>query len=452
MYHPLFSLAAALTVSSIIKTTSAGVAGLINPRYLDERQLCRGDSYNDVFNSVGMGRAGEGAQNDIEEFCHSWIPFRTVTSYYVTITPTTTCFPATVTVNRTTEIVYSPTSTVTVTASQTEFAIERRSHVRKKDAVEGRAVAAAITPRAELPKRMIQYARQVISTAARSLDVEGLRADLSSACSCLFLPAPTTNLPSTAPEVTRTIGATNYATATLNTTVAGGITTITETLNVTSLVRPTGAASQLSGTVPLPSSNSTISGPGNGIDVRPTFNTRSRPTSSYGNGIDVLPTFNTRPRPTGGYGGYDTAYNGTGKNYGTGYSHGTGTGSLPQPTENSVCTTCTAGIRNVTVTVTALATSTVLSTTTDIISDIIFKNTTITVTAAEATVTLPGFTITEDETTVTETGVEEVPTVTEPGVTGTETVTESEETATVTISVATTGARAAVSAYRAGRF
>lgn len=89
MYHPFFSLAAALTVSSIIKTTSAGVAGLINPRYLDERQLCMGDSYYDVFNSVGMGRAGEGAQNDIEKFCYSWIPFRTVTSYTITITPTT---------------------------------------------------------------------------------------------------------------------------------------------------------------------------------------------------------------------------------------------------------------------------------------------------------------------------------------------------------------------------
>ncbi|KAF7511202.1 hypothetical protein GJ744_005099 [Endocarpon pusillum] len=433
MYHPLFSLAAALTVSSIIKTASAGVAGLINPRYLDERQLCVGDSYFDVFNSVGMGRSGEGAQNDIEEFCHSWIPYSTVTSYYATITPTTTCFPATVTVNRTTEVVYSPTSTVTVTASQTEFAIEQRGH-----AIEGRAVAATITPRAELPKRMIQHARHAISTFARSLDVEDLKADLSSACSCLFLPAPTTYLTSTAPEVTRTIGATNYATATLNTTVAGGVTTITETLNVTSLVRPTGAASQLSGTVPLPSSNSTISGTGNGIDVRPTFNTRPRPTGGYGNSIDVRPTYNTRPRPTGDVlptnntrprptgdvlptnntrprptGGYGTAYNGT------------GTGSRPQPTENSTCLTSPAEIRNVTVTVTALATSTVLSTTTDIISDIRFKNTTITVTVAETTVT-----ITEDGTTVTETGVEESPTITGPA----------------------TGARAAVPAYRAGRF
>lgn len=104
------------------------------------------------------------------------------------------------TVNRTTEIVYSPTSTVTVTASQTEFAIEKRGHVRK-DAVEGRAVAAAMTPKAELPKRMIQHARHAISTTARSLDVEELKADLSSACSCLFLPAPTIILPSTAPEV-----------------------------------------------------------------------------------------------------------------------------------------------------------------------------------------------------------------------------------------------------------
>ncbi len=93
MYHPLFSLAAALTISFIIKTTSAGVAGLINPRYLDERQLCRGDSYYDVFNSVGMGGAGEGAQNDIEDFCYSWIPFQTVTSFYVTVTPTTSVAP-----------------------------------------------------------------------------------------------------------------------------------------------------------------------------------------------------------------------------------------------------------------------------------------------------------------------------------------------------------------------
>lgn len=93
MHHPLLSPAAALLVSSILQTTSAGVAGLINPRHLDERQLCVGDSYYDVFNSVGMGGAGEGAQNDIEDFCYSWIPFHTVTSYFVTITPTTFVAP-----------------------------------------------------------------------------------------------------------------------------------------------------------------------------------------------------------------------------------------------------------------------------------------------------------------------------------------------------------------------
>ncbi len=71
----------------------------------------------------------------------------------------------------------------------------------RKDEVVGRAAAAVVTPRAELPKRMIQHARHAISTFARSLDVEALGANLSSACSCLFLPAPTTNLPSTAPEV-----------------------------------------------------------------------------------------------------------------------------------------------------------------------------------------------------------------------------------------------------------
>lgn len=104
------------------------------------------------------------------------------------------------TVNRTTEVVYSPTSTVTVTASQTEYALKKRGHVRKDEVVE-RAAAAMVTPRAELPRRMIQHARHAISTFARSLDVEALGANLSSACSCLFLPAPTTNLPSTAPQV-----------------------------------------------------------------------------------------------------------------------------------------------------------------------------------------------------------------------------------------------------------
>jgi hypothetical protein len=96
----------------------------------------------------------------------------------------------------------SATSTITVTTSETNYALKKRSHVRK-DKVQGRAASAAFTtPRAELPKSMILKARQAASSAkSRSLDVSSLGAALSSACSCKSLPPLTQFLTSTAPVV-----------------------------------------------------------------------------------------------------------------------------------------------------------------------------------------------------------------------------------------------------------
>lgn len=92
MHLSLPSVASALTISSIISVTSALVPGF-SPRHgtdmLDKRLVCVGDTYNEVFVSVGMGKYSNGAQVDIENFCRSWIDISTVTSYYETITPTT---------------------------------------------------------------------------------------------------------------------------------------------------------------------------------------------------------------------------------------------------------------------------------------------------------------------------------------------------------------------------
>jgi hypothetical protein len=84
MHPSFFPLASALTISSMVAITSAGVAGIALPNL-----LCIGDTYNEVFSAVGMGLASDGARNDIENFCRTWIDISTVTSYITTITPTT---------------------------------------------------------------------------------------------------------------------------------------------------------------------------------------------------------------------------------------------------------------------------------------------------------------------------------------------------------------------------
>jgi hypothetical protein len=68
----------------MVAITSAGVAGIALPNL-----LCVGDTYYEVFKIVGMGLASDGAQNDIENFCRSWIDIPIVTSYITTVTPTT---------------------------------------------------------------------------------------------------------------------------------------------------------------------------------------------------------------------------------------------------------------------------------------------------------------------------------------------------------------------------
>lgn len=94
MHRSLFSLASALTISSIISIASAGVAGLTPRRAeneLDTRQLCVGDSFNDVFNSVGMGDEddeNDAVQADLTAFCRSWIDIPDATVFFRTITPT----------------------------------------------------------------------------------------------------------------------------------------------------------------------------------------------------------------------------------------------------------------------------------------------------------------------------------------------------------------------------
>jgi hypothetical protein len=110
-----------------------------------------------------------------------------------------TVFPATVTVGRTTETVFSPTATVTVTTTQVGYEIKRRSHVRRNEH-QARAAAPAITPRAELPEIMLLNARQAASSATKTLDGIALGYSLSSACSCLFLSPLTTYLAFTAPS------------------------------------------------------------------------------------------------------------------------------------------------------------------------------------------------------------------------------------------------------------
>jgi hypothetical protein len=219
MHHPLFSMATALTFSSIASIASAGVAGF-SPRAeyaMDKRYVCQGDSFNEVFMSVGMGDPNDGAQADITSFCRSWIDIPNETSYVLTTTPTTyvlsvlgghekpltsisTYFPATVTVGRTTDIVYSATSTLTITTTQTEYALpmRKRNHVRRDPLVE-RAAAAQITERAVLPKRMVLKARQGASSSSKTLDVVALGAALSSACSCKSIPPLTNYETSTAP-------------------------------------------------------------------------------------------------------------------------------------------------------------------------------------------------------------------------------------------------------------
>ncbi len=92
MHRSLFSLASALTILSYFSITTARVAEL-SPRYaedeLDKRLVCVGDSLNEVFVSVGMGNANDGAQHDIVNFCRSWIDIPAATSYYQTVTLTT---------------------------------------------------------------------------------------------------------------------------------------------------------------------------------------------------------------------------------------------------------------------------------------------------------------------------------------------------------------------------
>jgi hypothetical protein len=109
-----------------------------------------------------------------------------------------TLFPATVTVGRTTQTVFSPTATVTVTTTQVGFEVKRRSHVRRNEH-QARAAAPAVTPRAELPEIMLLNARQAGLSASKSLNGIALGSSLSSACSCLFLPPLTAYLAFTAP-------------------------------------------------------------------------------------------------------------------------------------------------------------------------------------------------------------------------------------------------------------
>jgi hypothetical protein len=96
MHGSFFSLASALTISSVISVASAGVAGLFLPKaedQFDKRLVCIGDSFNEVFVSVGMGAGSPGLEADIEGFCRYWIDIPSVTSFVTTITPTTFVVP-----------------------------------------------------------------------------------------------------------------------------------------------------------------------------------------------------------------------------------------------------------------------------------------------------------------------------------------------------------------------
>lgn len=68
--------------------TSAGVAAL-SAYELEQRALCRGDTYHEIFVSVGMGFGSEAAENDVDNFCRSWIGIPHDTTYFLTTTPTT---------------------------------------------------------------------------------------------------------------------------------------------------------------------------------------------------------------------------------------------------------------------------------------------------------------------------------------------------------------------------
>jgi hypothetical protein len=160
------------------------------------------------------------------------------------------------------------------------------------------------------------------------------------------------------------------------------------------------------------------------VDIRPTF---TRPPlngtrtgfpigtgypsgTGYSSGIGY-------PSGTGYHSGtaypHGTGYpHGTAYPYGTAYSHGTGTGFWPHPTKNATSLPCYTEFSNVTATITAYRTSTETSTTTDYISAIIYKNSTVTITEAGSIVTLPAITITEAEYTITEPGETETITVT----------------------------------------
>lgn len=225
MHRSLFSWASALAVGSLVTTSTAGVAG-ISPREADDglekRLLCVGDSFNEVFQSVGMGSANNGVQADITAFCRSWIDIPGTTSYVQTVTPTlyvgrslsvarpghgltsisSTSFPATETVEITTQQVLSATSTVYETTYRTEYALRKRNAV-KKDQIHGREAAPHVTPRAILPKRMELEARVAASSSTRTLDVSSLGSALSSACSCKMIPGLTSFETFTASTVVR---------------------------------------------------------------------------------------------------------------------------------------------------------------------------------------------------------------------------------------------------------
>ena len=111
-----------------------------------------------------------------------------------------TFFPSTVTVDSTTEIVASATSTVTVTVSEMNYALTRRSHVRK-DQIQERAAMPRVTPRAALPPSMVLKARQEAEEGEEEFDLAALGEALSSACSCKMVEPLTTYLVSTAPAV-----------------------------------------------------------------------------------------------------------------------------------------------------------------------------------------------------------------------------------------------------------
>lgn len=87
MHNSLFFLASALAIFSLSSARVADQSPRIVLNELDKRVVCRDDSYNSVFMSVGMGN--NPLQNDIDNFCRSWINIPYATVFYETITPTT---------------------------------------------------------------------------------------------------------------------------------------------------------------------------------------------------------------------------------------------------------------------------------------------------------------------------------------------------------------------------